>query len=36
VTNKLDQAGSVILKYACDGDNRLTNRWSTAIGGVRP
>ena len=32
VTNKLDQAGSVILKYAYDADNRLTNRWSAAKG----
>ena len=30
VTNKLDQAGSVVLKYAYDPDNRLTNRWSAA------
>jgi RHS repeat-associated protein len=32
VTNKLDQAGSVILTYSYDGDNRLTNRWSAARG----
>ena len=32
VTNKLDQIGSVILTYAYDGDNRLTNRWSAAKG----
>jgi len=30
VTNKLDQAGTVILKYQYDADNRLTNRWSAA------
>ena len=32
VTNKLDQVGTVILKYAYDPDNRLTNRWSAAKG----
>ena len=32
VTNKLDQAGSVVLQYAYDPDNRLTNRWSAAKG----
>lgn len=32
VTNKLDQAGAVILKYAYDPDSRLTNRWSAAKG----
>src|SRR5208337_1236531 len=30
VTNKLDQAGTVILKYQYDPDSRLTNRWSYA------
>jgi RHS repeat-associated protein len=30
VTNKLDQAGSVVLAYTYDPDNRLTNRWSAA------
>jgi YD repeat-containing protein len=32
VTNKLDQAGAVILKYSYDPGNRLTNRWSAAKG----
>jgi RHS repeat-associated protein len=32
VTNKLDQAGTEILRYAYDADNRLTNRWSAAKG----
>ncbi len=32
VTNKVDQAGSVILKYYYDAGDRLTNRWSTAKG----
>jgi YD repeat-containing protein len=32
VTNKLDQAGSVILTYTYDSDSRLTNRWSAAKG----
>jgi YD repeat-containing protein len=30
VTNKLDQAGTEILRYQYDADNRLTNRWSVA------
>jgi RHS repeat-associated protein len=30
VTNKLDQTGVEILRYAYDPDNRLTNRWSAA------
>jgi RHS repeat-associated protein len=29
-TNKLDQAGTVVLTYQYDADNRLTNRWSVA------
>jgi RHS repeat-associated protein len=29
-TNKLDQTGTEILRYAYDPDNRLTNRWSAA------
>ena len=32
VTNKLDQAGTVVLKYLYDPDDRLTNRWSVAKG----
>ena len=32
VTNKLDQAGAEILRYAYDPDDRLTNRWSAAKG----
>jgi YD repeat-containing protein len=32
VTNKLDQAGTVVLKYAYDAENRLTSRWSAAKG----
>jgi RHS repeat-associated protein len=32
VTNKLDQAGTVILKYIYDADDRLTSRWSAAMG----
>ena len=31
-TNKLDQAGAIILKYRYDADDRLTNRWSAAKG----
>jgi RHS repeat-associated protein len=31
-TNKLDQTGTVILKYGYDGDDRLLNRWSAAKG----
>jgi len=30
VTNKLDQAGTEILRYKYDPDSRLTNRWSAA------
>lgn len=32
VTNKLDQAGTEILRYQYDADDRLTNRWSAAKG----
>jgi YD repeat-containing protein len=32
VTNKLDQAGTEILRYKYDANNRLTNRWSAAKG----
>jgi len=32
VTNKLDQAGTVVLRYVYDGDNRLTSRWSAEKG----
>jgi RHS repeat-associated protein len=32
VTNKIDQAGTVVLKYAYDPDSRITNRWSAAFG----
>ena len=32
VTNKLDQASSVVLRYAYDAESRLTNRWSVAKG----
>ena len=32
VTNKLDQASSVVLRYAYDAQSRLTNRWSAAKG----
>ena len=32
VTNKTDQAGTVILKYAYDPDARLLSRWSAAMG----
>ena len=32
VTNKLDQAATEILRYKYDADNRLTNRWSAAVG----
>ena len=35
VTNKLDQSGAAILKYQYDPDNRLTNRWSAAVGNTR-
>jgi RHS repeat-associated protein len=32
VTNKLDQAGTVVLRYKYDPNGRLTNRWSVAKG----
>ena len=32
VTNKLDQAGTEILRYNYDADSHLTNRWSAAKG----
>jgi RHS repeat-associated protein len=32
VTNKVDAAANIIFKYAYDGDNRLTNRWTPAKG----
>src|SRR6266545_3934491 len=32
VTNKVDAASLVILRYKYDADNRLTNRWSAAKG----
>src|SRR5207244_1251997 len=32
VTNKLDQASTVVLKYTYDANNRLTSRWSAAKG----
>jgi RHS repeat-associated protein len=32
VTNKLDQSAIVILAYIYDPDDRLTNRWSGAMG----
>jgi RHS repeat-associated protein len=32
VTNKLDQAGTQVLRYTYDGEGRLTNRWSTTKG----
>jgi YD repeat-containing protein len=32
VTNKLDQTGTVVLKYFYDANDRLTNRWSSAKG----
>jgi RHS repeat-associated protein len=32
VTNKLDQAGSEILRYGYNAGNRLTSRWSAAKG----
>jgi RHS repeat-associated protein len=32
VTNKLDQAGTIVLKYQYDQDNRLLSRWSAAKG----
>src|SRR5207249_11096382 len=34
-TNKLDQAGSEILRYQYDLDSRLTNRWSAAKGNTK-
>lgn len=35
VTNKLDQAGASILVYKYDSNNRLTIRWSAAMGDTR-
>src|SRR5262249_41352486 len=35
VTNKIDQAGTEILRYQYDADNRLTNRWSVAKGNTK-
>ena len=35
VTNKLDQAGLLILQYKYDPNNRLTNRWSVAKGDTK-
>jgi YD repeat-containing protein len=35
VTNKLDQAGTEILRYTYDPNNRLTNRWSAAKGDTK-
>jgi YD repeat-containing protein len=32
VTNKLDAANNLVLAYQYDSDNRLTNRWSAAMG----
>ncbi len=32
VTNKLDQAGTEILRYTYDADSRLASRWSAAKG----
>ena len=32
VTNKVDQAGTAILRYSYDTDNRLLSRWSAAKG----
>ena len=32
LTNKLDQAGSVVLQFVYDADNRLFSRWSAAKG----
>jgi YD repeat-containing protein len=32
VTNKLDAASNLIFTYRYDPDNRLTNRWSAAMG----
>ena len=32
VTNKLDQAGTEVLRYKYDAESRLTNRWSAAKG----
>ena len=31
-TNKVDAANSVIFVYKYDPDNRLTNRWTPAMG----
>lgn len=35
VTNKLDQAGTEILRYKYDPDSRLTNRWSVGMGDTK-
>src|SRR5205085_6001677 len=35
ITNKLDQAGTEVLRYQYDKENRLTNRWSTAKGNTK-
>jgi RHS repeat-associated protein len=35
VTNKVDQANAVILRYTYDPDSRLTNRWSSAKGNTK-
>jgi len=35
VTNKVDQAGTEILRYKYDPDSRLTNRWSVAKGDTK-
>ena len=32
VTNKLDRAGTEVLRYKYDADSRLTNRWSIEKG----
>jgi RHS repeat-associated protein len=32
VTNKVDATSTTILKYSYDSDDRLTNRWSIAMG----
>jgi RHS repeat-associated protein len=31
-TNKVDAAGTVIIRYSYDADDRLTNRWMSATG----
>lgn len=32
VTNKIDQTGTTVLGYSYDAEDRLTNRWSAAMG----